>query len=96
MQMQNLYFHVCTHACLHYFKSWRRAVVGIIMQVQELHTSKALKKANYDVPISCKEVNSSSLVYDNIILATYNYVYVTNAAMNYINYIIHTLVSYRA
>ena len=47
------------------------------MQIQELHTSKALKKAN-NVLVSCKEVNSSSLVYDNI-----SYIYVTNTAMNY-------------
>ena len=41
-------------------------MVGKILQVQELPTFKTLKKADDDVPISCKEVNSSSLVYDNI------------------------------
>ena len=41
-------------------------MMGINIQVKELHTFKALKKANVEVPISCKEVNSSSLVYDNI------------------------------
>ena len=57
-------------------------MVGIIMQVQELHTSKALKKANYDVPISCKEVNSFSPVYGNTSYILY--MYVTYAVMNYI------------
>ena len=40
-------------------------MMGINVQVKELHTFKALKKANDDVPISCKEVNSSSLNNDN-------------------------------
>ena len=41
-------------------------MVGINIQVKELHTSRALKEANDDVPVSCKEVNSSPLGYDNI------------------------------
>ena len=56
-------------------------MVGINIQFQELHTSKALKKANEDVPISCKEVNSFSLVHSNKV--SYLYVYVTKAVMNY-------------
>ena len=56
-------------------------MVGIIMQIKDLHTFKALKKANNDVPISCKEVNSFSLVYSNKV--SYLYVYVTKAVMNY-------------
>ena len=55
-------------------------MVGIIMQIKDLHTFKALKKANNDVPISCK-VNSFSLVYSNNV--SYLYVYVTKAVMNY-------------
>ena len=40
-------------------------MMGISVQVKELLTSKALKKANDDVPISCKEVTSSSQITDN-------------------------------
>ena len=41
-------------------------MMGRNIQVKKLHTFKPLKKANFDVPVSYKEVNSSSLVYDNI------------------------------
>ena len=57
-------------------------MMGINIQVKELNTSKALKKANDDVPVSCREVNSSPLGYDNI-----SYLYVTSAVMNYNSYL---------
>ena len=59
-------------------------MMGINIQVKEFHTFKALKKANDDVPVSCREVNSSSLIDDNI---SYLHMYVTNTVMSYNSYL---------
>ena len=41
-------------------------MMGMNIQVKDLHTFKPLKKANADVPISCKEDTSSFLNDDKI------------------------------